>query len=287
MPVSAPDSLRESTATVTSADGTPLFRRTWLAAGARDVVVIVPGIGLHGAPYRVVAEALVPAGHHVVALDLRGHGKSGGRRGAVPTPREVVMDLDAMLDAVRAELAPQRVHLLGESMGGLVALNYVAVRSARLASLILVAPAIRVACGQILRADSVCVTPGLVAPCRPVLDVAGARLDEATADEDFKRARRADPLALNVLSVGYLLALARLRVRWRAKARRATAPTLIFHGRRDAILDWRGSCALERALGARVRELVLLDSARHTLFWDPASAEVFARIRGWLAARAR
>jgi alpha-beta hydrolase superfamily lysophospholipase len=279
----------ETTGTVRSDDGTAIFYRAWTATGATtaDAVIVVPGIGLHSAPYHVVAEALVPAGHHVVGIDLRGHGHSGGVRGTVPGPRAIVADIDAVAGWVRATHGVARVHLLGESMGGLVALNYAAARVERLASLVLVAPAIRVACTQVARLSNLVLAPGLFTPQRPVLDLAGARLDEATVDEAFKRARRADPLAHNVVGIRYLPGLARLRARWRDKARRVTVPTLIFHGRRDAILDWRGSRALHAAIGAAVRELVLLDDARHTLFWDPASADVFTRLRDWLAAGAR
>lgn len=286
--MSEADAVKEKTGTIASADGTPLFYRAWSAPGpaSGDAVVVVPGIGLHSGPYRVVAGALAPAGHHVVGLDLRGHGHSGGARGTVPGSREIRADLDAVVEWVRMAGDVARVHLLGESMGGLVALDYAAGGAGRLASLVLVAPAIRVACAQVARLETLALVPALLTPRRPALDVAGVRLDEATVDEAFKRARRADPLAHNVVSPGYLLGLARLRARWRDKARRTTVPTLIVHGRQDAILDWRGARALHAALGARVRELVLLDGARHTLFWDPAAPEVFARLRGWLAARA-
>jgi lysophospholipase len=286
--MSGGQAIPETTGAVAAPDGTQIFYRAWLSTGpdAADAVIVVPGIGLHSAPYRVVADALVPAGHHVVGIDLRGHGHSGGTRGTVPGPREIAADIDAVTGFLRTTHRVPRVHLLGESMGGLVALNYASARPRQLASLVLVAPAIRVACAQVARASTLALAPALLTPQRPVLDLAGARLDEATVDEEFKRTRRADPVAHNVISIRYLLGLARLRARWRDKARRVTVPTLIFHGRRDAILDWRGSRALHAAIGATVRELVLLDGARHTLFWDPAAPAVFARLRDWLTARA-
>jgi alpha-beta hydrolase superfamily lysophospholipase len=249
-------------------------------------VVVVHGIGLHSAPYRVVAEALMCRGHHVIGVDLRGHGRSGGSPGTVPGPREIREDLDAVVDWHKADAHVLRVHLLGESMGGLVALDYAAGRHERLHSLVLVAPAIRLAWGQLLRLENLALVTSFIAPGRPVVDLAGARLDEASGDAGFKRDRRADSLAHNVVSARYLLALARLRAGWRDKAQRTRVPTLIFHGRRDAVLDWRGSRALHAALGAAIRELLILDEARHTLFWDPAAPRVFAQLRRWLAARA-
>jgi lipase len=52
-----------------------LHAKTWGPAGA-DPVVCVHGIGQHGGIFAGLAERLVASGFQVVAVDLRGHGKS-------------------------------------------------------------------------------------------------------------------------------------------------------------------------------------------------------------------
>jgi alpha-beta hydrolase superfamily lysophospholipase len=276
--------LKEDRGTVDSA-GATIFYRAWTPPEvSRRGVLVIPGIGLHGEPYRVVAEHLAPGGHRVIAVDLRGHGHSSGPRGRVPAPGEVIADLDAVVRRVRDAYGLTHLHLLGESMGSVAALTYAAARSAELASVVLVASAVRLAFQQVLKPENLALLPALAfAWDRPVIDVAGRRLDEASADAAFRAARRADPLAINVLSPRYLLTLDRLRRPWAANAAAITARTLLLHGKRDPIVDWRGSRELHAALAARDRKLALFPHARHTLFWDPATPEVFRTIGGWLA----
>ncbi len=283
--------LIEDTGTIVSGDGTKLFYRAWApdaAAAPATTALVVHGIGLHSGPYRVVADALAPHGMRVVAIDLRGHGRSEGPKGRVPSPPAIVMDLDATIEHVRSTYGIDAVHLVGESMGSLVVLHYGAARSEVVASLTFVCAAIQIAPAQILNAENFRIAAALLfGRDRPVIDLAGPRLDQATVDEAFKRQRRHDPLAINAISVNYLLALARLRAGWEEKARSIHRPALLIHGKRDAVLDWRGSDALHRGLGSATKQLIYFESARHTLFWDPATPRVFDIMRGWLEARSR
>ncbi len=81
------------------------------------VVLLLHGVGggqaIWGEGASGTLQALAAAGCRAVAMDFPGYGASGGE----PT-------LDAMVDAVlalRSHLAPQRLVLVGHSMGGMVA----------------------------------------------------------------------------------------------------------------------------------------------------------------------
>ena len=111
---------------VTSVDQTRLFYRHWPASTAWNgrVVVVLHGIGYHGAPYKVIAEALNPQGTEVYGLDARGHGLSQGRRGFVGTSAEVGADVECMIRFVQQQRPTAKIFLLGDSMGAGFALNY-------------------------------------------------------------------------------------------------------------------------------------------------------------------
>lgn len=268
--------------------GTRIFYRVWETHNhrSRPAVLVIHGIGFHSGPYEIVAAHLSGSGYLVAAMDLRGHGKSGGPRGEVPVLDQLLIDVDAVIRLIRSEHAPTRLYLLGESMGGLVAINYAARRPTAVDGLILVAPAVGVACPQLLKADNIRILPALLFErTRPVIDLAGPRLEDASVDEDFIRARRADPLAINRISVDYLLGLNRLQTGLADKAAAIHAPTLVLHGKRDTILSWQASAWFQRRLGSADKQFVTFEDARHTLFWDPSTPEVFEVIRGWLKSR--
>ena len=107
-------------------DGLPLRLRHWpTSAQPRGTVLIVHGLGEHGGRYAAVARTLNEAGWCVVAHDHRGHGESGGRRGVIAAPDDLLADLARVIDTVRT-VRPGRLVLLGHSLGGLVAGRFVA-----------------------------------------------------------------------------------------------------------------------------------------------------------------
>jgi pimeloyl-ACP methyl ester carboxylesterase len=76
-----------------------------------------------------VIESL-PASFRTIALDFRGHGRSGHLPGGLYHLTDYLADVEFTLDACRLE----QVHLVGHSLGGTVALLYAAARPDRVAS---------------------------------------------------------------------------------------------------------------------------------------------------------
>ncbi len=63
-----------------------------------------------------VIETLTRAGYRVIAMDCRGHGRSGKPRSATAYGMEMVRDVVRLLD----HLSVDRVHVVGYSMGGAI-----------------------------------------------------------------------------------------------------------------------------------------------------------------------
>jgi alpha-beta hydrolase superfamily lysophospholipase len=77
-----------------AADGTPIFAHEWKTEiTPKAVVVLIHGLGEHGGRYAHVAAAMNAAGYAFIAPDLRGHGRSGGKRGHFPSYDVVADDI--------------------------------------------------------------------------------------------------------------------------------------------------------------------------------------------------
>lgn len=132
----------EQSGELTSEDGVRLFWRGWSPPAARAVVLISHGLGEHGGRYARTARDLAAAGFATRALDHRGHGRSGGVRGHVRRFDAYVRDLARFRETIADEDDALRpMFLLGHSLGGLIALRYLATAAATgLAGAILSAP---------------------------------------------------------------------------------------------------------------------------------------------------
>src|SRR5690606_16896350 len=99
--------------------------RTWEVPDARGAVVLIHGFSEHSGRYEGVAGHLAGFGLSTFALDLRGHGRSDGRRGHVPRFEVYLQELDRFRREVQGVVGPELpLFLLGHSMGGLIALRY-------------------------------------------------------------------------------------------------------------------------------------------------------------------
>ena len=106
-----------------SHDNLKLFMQRW--APQKDPVaelVVVHGYAEHSGRYREFAHALAERGVQVLAVDLRGHGHSGGIRGHCDVFEHFHEDLAITLEQCSPSL-PR--FILGHSHGGLVTIDYV------------------------------------------------------------------------------------------------------------------------------------------------------------------
>jgi alpha-beta hydrolase superfamily lysophospholipase len=265
--------------TIASRDGTRLSWRAWPVPDARAQVLAVHGLGEHSGRYERLAQALNRHGYGCWAVDLRGMGRSDGRRGHVDRWRQWIEDCTAFADLVRERSGETEVVPLGHSFGGVVVASAVLGGALRPRRFVLSNPAFRPAVavpGWKLALGRA--TSGLV----PTLAL-GNEVDPALLSRDpaVVAEYTADPLVHDRIS-------SRLFTEWVAASedalRRAgelTVPCLLIVSEDDRIIDREG--ALEFARRAGDRATVLSFPGRfHEPFNDVDAEEVFAGLAAWL-----
>lgn len=265
---------------VASADGTKLSYRAWPRAGATISLAVVHGLGDHSRRYERFAMGMARHGFATFAVDLRGHGKSEGRRGHVDSWRQWTEDVAAFVALVE-DLAGGEVVPVGHSFGGAALLSTMLahklpdtkrfVVSSPALRLKVAVPGWKIALG---RATAV-VLPGLTLD-NEVDATTLSRLPEVV------EAYRTDPLVHRKIS-------SRLYGEWRAacnaifeRADEIMVPFLILAGTHDRLIDPGGSEELHRR-SESMSVLRLLEGRYHEPFNDVGSEEVFALIADWLS----
>ncbi len=266
-----------------SRDGWLLYAQGWQPEGeVRSVVCLVHGLGEHSGRYGHVAATLNRAGHALLALDLRGHGRSTGRRGHVPSLGAVLEDIDLLLEEAAGRFPGRPRFLYGHSMGALLVLDYALRRRPALSGVIATAAALRsplegqrvkVALARLLSR----VFPALTFP---------SGLDPATISRDLAvvQAYRNDPLVHDRIS--FRLADELLRTsRWVMEhAAEFPLPLLLIHGGADRLTLPEGS----REFAARAGKgctLKVWEGLYHEVHNEPEQGEVLADILSWMEER--
>ena len=169
--------------------GTRLFACTWLPGKRRTpkaLVFLCHGYAVEcGVTMRGTGERLARAGYAVYGLDYEGHGRSDGLQGYVPDFELLVRDCDDYFTSVVRRSQSQsnkdsKRFLLGESMGGAVALLLHLRRPEFWSGAVLVAPMCKIADDMrphplvvnILRAMTSIIPTWKIVPSNDVIDAA-------------------------------------------------------------------------------------------------------------------
>ena len=91
---------------------------SWNVDDPEKVICIVHGIGEYGGRFDRVAEAFREKNMAVLAFDLRGHGKSLGKRGHCAPRKDVLSDVSTLIEYAQAIYPEKKLILYGHSMGG-------------------------------------------------------------------------------------------------------------------------------------------------------------------------
>ena len=116
------------------------------ASPAHSSIVFMHGLGEHCGRYTHLADYFCTRGFAVRTYDLRGHGKSSGKRGDIPHQDSLLDDAQQVMHDWQASCPTSvtRQLLLGHSMGGLFAAKFALSKMCDLHGLILSAPALAI-----------------------------------------------------------------------------------------------------------------------------------------------
>lgn len=262
-----------------AADGTRLQLYTWPGEARRGTVLIVHGLGEHAGRYAHVAAWLAERGFATLAYDHRGHGRSGGKRGVIPTPNALADDLALVVNALRPKQG--RFILLGHSMGGAITAEFVARRIRSADAVILSSPALKARLSFVQRAQlaiGLAMTPGLA--LSNGLDATGIAHDPATVqaylDDPLVHDRVSARLAKAILDAGDVALTA---------ASKWSTPTLLIYGGSDRLVDPAGSDAFAASAPREIVESKRFSALYHEILNEgELAAPVFARIEQFLDA---
>ncbi len=264
-------------------EGLELYYQRWRPEGeAKAVLAVVHGFGEHSARYGNVVDCFAPKGYAVYAFDHRGHGRSPGPRGYINDFAELRGDVKAFLEFVHEQEPERPVFLLGHSMGGLVALEYVLHHPEGLVGV--------VASGPMLAQAGV--SPFLVLASKVLsrvlprfalatgLDTAALSRDVAVVDAYVN-----DPLVHGLGTPRLATELTKAFEWTQAHAADLSIPCLIVHGSADRLISPEGSRVFYEHVTFADKERRVYEGHYHEVFNDVGKEQVLADVEAWVEQR--
>lgn len=265
-----------------TADGTRLFYQSWRPEEPNNkVLIIVHGLGEHSGRYTHLANYFANAGYTLYALDHRGHGLSGGRRGHIENFGEYRADLRWFFQKVQTDTPGKKYYFVGHSLGGLMTLNFTLKHPEGIDGVVVSSSGLQFKMKVPKIKQSLA---RLLSRYWPTLTMAnGIDPKLLTHDPAIVSSYAPDPLTHNRASARFFTEFVDTMEQTLREAPNFKPPLLIMHGGADEIVAPEGSRKFFERVRHDEKKLIIYDGFYHEIFNETDHLRVFEDVKAWLA----
>ncbi len=259
----------------------------WKAAQPSAVLIAVHGFGLHKYAFESLAERMQRDGISTYALDVRGFGgwMQSNRASQINFPG-TMRDLLLLVSSIRNETPATPVFLMGESMGGAIALAFAAQNPGVVDGVISSVPG-----NERFRSMSTAarIVAGYVLSAGGKINLKKLLVNQVTDHDDLKQSWRSDKQAKLRVSLKELLRFNRFMKQSPNMVRRiSNLPVLVVQGHRDNLVKPAGTQKLFDDLSTQDKQLLMLENQEHlTLEEGQFDDTVVNEVEHWLSIHER
>ena len=246
---------------IKSKDGSNLMYYSWLPNKKIKVAIgIIHGLGEHSSRYDDFAEYFCKKGYGVYSIDLRGHGKSEGKRGHVNNFKKLIDDSEEMFINIRKENLNVPMVMFGHSLGGCIALNYLCENQSKEIDLAIISsPWLR----------TVLEPPKFILYIQKILVVLfpsftlNNRLDPYHLSKNTNKVKKyiKDPLVHNRISLKMFSEVNKAIDKIENESEKINIPVLLLHGKKDNIISFKGTKKISKKINNS--KLILYEGLYH------------------------
>jgi alpha-beta hydrolase superfamily lysophospholipase/tetratricopeptide (TPR) repeat protein len=248
----------------------------------KGMILCLHGLGLHATSFRDFATKINSTGYGVMALDVRGFGSFAMEKGLDKVDLNAGLeDLAAVLSLVKSHNPNLPIAVLGESMGGALALQLAAKYPKNVSALISAVPS-----GKRYKAAATQLLVGfkLLEDKKKPIEIGKKIVQQSSSDEGVREVWLNDPNARLKLSAQELVRFQEFMNQTAKSAKDINEmPVIIFQGFRDHLVKAEGTIALYGALSTRQKDLIMVGDAEHLIFEEgQAPADIVRMLAAWL-----
>lgn len=248
----------------------------------KAVIIIVHGMGEHAARYREFSEYLLDIGIQSYLPDLRGFGKSGGKRACIGNFWDYHEDLKALHAYVVRNHKDRPVFLMGHSFGGVITSSYLSFcPHAKIQGLVLSSPIFGIAVPVPLWRHWFGVLAAGIAPNHTEPTNVDSSL--LTHDTNILDIYKKDPLIFQRISARLYCELQRMINRRSEIAHKLKEPVLLVQSGKDHVVSEEKALLFYQEMASSDKELTVYDDFYHEILNEVDRSTVYSRIGMWIS----
>lgn len=263
-----------------TSDGISIYEKTTEAKNAKGVVILVHGIAEHIGRYDYTTAYLTGHGYNIIGWDLRGHGKSSGKRIYIHHFHQYLDDLKEILVRAQSTYPGLPVFLLGHSMGGGIATLFTIEHHPNIAGLLLSGPSLKISDDISPFMQKLSKIVSVILPKLPALKLDSSGISR---DPSVVKSYDTDPLnyrkGILARTGAEILKATEIIEKHMSEI---TCPVLIMHGTADKLSDPGGSQTFYESVSSTDKTLKYYDGLYHEILNEPEKDRVLNDIVSWL-----
>ena len=260
-----------------------LYYQNWECEDAVATLVMTHGLGEHSEAYEHLATGLLKYKINLTSWDLRGHGKSDGKRGYVENFMDYVRDLDCFFKRLGNQQKLKLPYFIGgHSLGGLIVLRYLMENGAG-------------------KSRGVCLSSpllGLSLPVPPIKDYAShllhkflptmtlhneIKFEDLTHDPDILTSYYTDPFRHDKISSGiYLGMVENMQIVNTRGGSTLSSPVLLQLAGDERIVSRKSSEEFFPTISSKDKKLLVYENLYHEIFNETERAQAYADLAGFI-----
>ncbi len=231
----------------------------------RAILLCIHGMGLNSSSYEAFAREIAQYGITTYSIDVRGFGKYLDPKGmGLVDFQQSLLDIQEALRDINKDEPNMPVILLGESMGGAIALQAAAIYPTLVDGLITSVPSSK---RYKERRTTAKVVASVLRNHNKPVDIGKTIVKQATQDEDLQAAWNEDTSKRTLLTPKELISFQRFMNQNPVMAKKiATTPVLMLVGVQDQLVKQGGNVDLFNAIPCKDKNLLMIGNSEHLMF---------------------
>jgi alpha-beta hydrolase superfamily lysophospholipase len=251
-------------------NGMMIFTELYSVENPKGLIILTHGIALHSTYYKNLVKMISASGFDVLTYDVRGHGKSQGKRGDIDNFKTFTSDLHKIVETNREKYS--KIILMGHSMGGIITNAYSVQYDDYDASIVLSAPTEPHNFGIFNLLPL-----WMVGQFKVKTNFKDSRLSHLTPSDNV------DPYALKYFTFRLISQITRKAPQFITKnIIKIQKPILILHGTDDKLVPISQSDNFYHKLSVKDKTFIPIETGYHNLHDDTVTPIVGEVIVDWL-----